>query len=84
MTEDEALNEPGELYRHKKGGIYRLDTITTLRYPHAEWKGDRPYKRGELLARYEHLWPHGHAMYQRPYAEFSQPERFAKIVRLQG
>jgi len=84
MTEADALNEPGELYRHKKGGIYRLRRVTSLRDSKLPWKGDQPYRKSQQLVTYEHLWPHMPSMFQRPYAEFMQPDRFAKIVRLQG
>lgn len=84
FTEQEALNQSGELYRHKKGGIYKLVEVTTLRDSGTEWKGEKDHKKGETLATYRHLWPHDHAYYQRPHAEFIQPDRFAKIVRLQG
>lgn len=84
MTESEALNQYGELFRHKKNGIYRLEEITTIRRSDYEWKGDRPYVRGQSLASYEHLWPHDRAMYQRPYDEFAELDRFNPIRRLQG
>lgn len=84
FTEQEALNQPGELYRHKKGGIYRLDYITTLRQQGSTWKGEKVHKPGELLVTYQHLWPHEQGMFQRPHREFAQPDRFARIVHLQG
>lgn len=84
FTEQEALNQPGELYRHKKGGIYRIHTITTLRDQTAEWKGESDHKKGELTVVYDHLWPHDHAFYQRPHREFTDTSRFKKIVRMQG
>lgn len=84
LTEQEALNQPGELYRHKKGGIYRVDAITTLRNQRAEWKGEEPHKPGALLVTYKHLWPHEQGMFQRPHREFAQPDRFARIVNLKG
>lgn len=84
FTEQEALNQPGELYRQKKGGIYRIHTITTLRDQSAEWKGEEPHKKGELTVVYDHLWPHDQATYQRPHREFTDPTRFLKIVRVHG
>lgn len=84
LTEKEALNQHGELFRHKKGGIYRLDEITSIRRSDYEWKGERPFVRGQTLASYEHLWPHERGMFQRPYDEFEETDRFAPIVRLHG
>lgn len=82
LTEAEALAHNGDLYRHKKGGIYRLLQITTIPNYGITWKGDEPYKQGDLLAIYEHLWPYANQEFRRPYAEFSQPERFAKIIQI--
>lgn len=82
FTEAEALAQNGDLYRHKKGGIYRLLQITTVPNYGITWKGDKAYSPGELLAVYEHLWPHENGEFRRPYSEFSQPERFAKIIRI--
>lgn len=84
FTEQEALNQPGELYRHKNGGIYRLDYVTTLRQQRSAWKGNQPHKKGELLVTYQHLWPYEQGMFQRPHREFAQPDRFARIVNLKG
>lgn len=84
LSEAEALQQPGMLYRHKNGGIYRLLEITSIRNSNLKWKGNRDMRRGEMLMTYEHLWPHKQEKYQRPSEEFSQPDRFAYIVRLKG
>lgn len=84
LSEAEALQQSGQLFRHKRNGIYRLLEITSMRRRDIIWAGNEDYKKSDMLATYEHLWPHPHQEYQRPYAEFSQPERFARIVRLQG
>ena len=81
-SEAEALNQPGELFRHKKGGIYRLLEITSLRNSDFKWKGNRPHiQRGQTLATYEHLWPHQVETYQRPYDEFAEEDRYRRIIR---
>jgi hypothetical protein len=81
-AEAEALNQPGELFRHKHGGIYRLLAITSIRNSDLKWKGDRPHvQRGQQLATYEHLWPHPREQYQRPYDEFAEEDRFRRIIR---
>lgn len=54
-TESEALAAPGELYRHHKGGIYRLVQQGVV---HSE--------TGEIGVVYEHLWPHAHRFWYRP------------------
>jgi len=84
LTEKEALNEPGDLYRHKKGGIYRREAFTTVRDPKLPWKGQLKYSPGELLVTYEHLWPHDRAFYQRPHREMADQDRFVKIIHLRG
>ena len=58
MTEDEALNLPGQVYRHYKGGIYRV----LFEALHTETE--------EVLVIYEHLWPHEHRHFARPAAMF--------------
>lgn len=55
----EAITNKTNVYLHYKGGYYRLlqDNVT-----HTETN-----ERGVL---YEHLWPHEHAFYFRPYDLF--------------
>lgn len=94
MTEAEALATPGDVRRHKKGGIYRVLEVTTIRDSRYIWAGNEPYDRREwpsdshavamLLTTYEHLWPHEPAMYQRPFAEFEEAGRFERVVHLHG
>jgi hypothetical protein len=58
-TEAEALHAPGEIYRHFKGGIYRIV--------------QRGVKDSETLEPgivYEHLWPRAHAFWYRPESSF--------------
>lgn len=59
LTEEEALKEVGEIYRHYKGGIYRL---VLQNVKHTE--------TGEIGVLYEHLWPHQHGYYFRPESLF--------------
>lgn len=73
-TRDAALNAPGRVYLHFKGGVYRLLTYIRADEPLPDverltetWEGGRP---SEDLVIYEHLWPHGHQHYVRPAAEF--------------
>ena len=54
MTEDEALNSGGSLYRHYKGGIYRLMVDAT----HSETQ--------EEMIVYKHVWPHEPRFWVRP------------------
>lgn len=54
-SEAEALAAEGEVYRHYKGGIYRLVARAVV---HSE--------TGEIGVVYEHLWPHAHAYWFRP------------------
>lgn len=58
-TEKEALAAPGPIYRHYKGGIYRLVQ-----------RGVRHSETGEVGVLYEHLWPHDHGFWFRPEALF--------------
>ena len=53
-SEQEALVAPGEIYRHYKGGIYRLIGRNAK---HSE--------TGEVGVIYEHLWPHEHGYWFR-------------------
>jgi hypothetical protein len=55
MTESEALAMPGELYRHYKGGIYRVIA-----------RGARHSETQETGTVYEHLWPHEPGIWFRP------------------
>ncbi len=54
-TEAEALAAPGEVYRHYKGGIYRL-----------LFKGVLHTENKELGVVYEHLHPNPPGVYFRP------------------
>lgn len=74
----DAINAPGLVYAHWKGGIYRL--LTLVKAPAAlpdtlplkeTWEGPRP--AGDLVV-YEHLWPHAHQYYVRSAAEFFDHE----------
>lgn len=58
-TEAQALAAEGEIYRHFKGGIYRLVQ-----------RGVRHSETGEIGVVYEHLWPHDHGFWFRPEASF--------------
>lgn len=60
-TEAEALAAPGEIYRHFKGGIYRVVMRGVLQSESLE--------PGVV---YEHLWPHAHEFWYR-----SEPGFFA-------
>lgn len=73
QTEAEALAAPGEIYRHYKGGVYRLVE-----------RDVRHSETGEIGVLYEHLWPHDHGFWFRPQELFfgSLPDgspRFHKI-----
>ena len=54
-TEAEALAADGEIYKHYKGGVYRL-----LK------RGVRHSETLEIGVLYEHLWPHEHGFWFRP------------------
>ena len=54
-TEEEALSAEGEIYKHYKGGVYRL-----LK------RGVRHSETLEVGVLYEHLWPHDHGFWFRP------------------
>jgi hypothetical protein len=54
-TKEEACAAPGEIYRHYKGGVYRLVQRGVI---HSE-----TLEKGVL---YEHLWPHEHGFWYRP------------------
>lgn len=58
MTEEEALQTKGIIYRHYKGGIYRFITI------------GKETGVGADVVIYEHLWPHERGVWVRPYQEF--------------
>lgn len=58
-TEAEALAAEGEIYKHYKGGVYRL-----IR------RGVRNSETLELGVDYEHLWPHDHGFWWRPESIF--------------
>ena len=58
-SEKEALDASGEIYRHYKGGIYRLIARSAK---HSE--------TGEIGVVYEHLWPHDHGFWFRPQEMF--------------
>lgn len=49
-TREEALNAPGEVYEHYKGGIYRI-------HMRGVRDSEQHEERGVV---YEHLWPHDH------------------------
>jgi hypothetical protein len=92
VTEAEALATPGDVRRHKKGGIYRVLEVTTIRDSRYIWAGNEEYDKPrhgrsvkpELLTTYEHLWPYEPAIYQRPFLEFEEAGRFEKVVHLHG
>lgn len=54
-TENDALNASGKIYRHYKGGIYRILYENVI---HTETK--------EPMVVYEHLWPYEYKVYVRP------------------
>lgn len=58
-TEAEALAAPGDVYRHYKGGIYRV--------LHSNVRHSEDLSTGVV---YEHLWPHAHGVWYRPAALF--------------
>lgn len=58
-TEAEALAADGEIYKHFKGGVYRL-----IRH------GVKHSETGEIGVLYEHLWPHDHGFWFRPESLF--------------
>jgi len=58
-TEQEALSAEGEIYKHYKGGIYRLVKRGIL---HCE--------NLERHVLYEHLWPHAHQFWFRSETDF--------------
>ena len=77
-TEADALQAPGEVYRHYKGGIYRI----VLR-------GVTHTESGEVGVVYEHLWPHAHQYWFRPENIFFSPQangepRFVRIQQTEG
>lgn len=89
-TRDAALNAPGRVYLHFKGGVYRLLTYVRAAEPLPDverltetWEGGRP---AEDLVIYEHLWPHGHQHYVRPAAEFfdHEADRRAALGPVEG
>lgn len=53
-TRPEALQAPGTIYEHYKGGIYRLIDMD----------------EEEGIVTYEHLWPHSHEIYKRDVDDF--------------
>ena len=59
MTEEEALNTEGLIYRHFKGGIYK--------YVGEAKSSDDPNKR---VVVYQHLWPHAFQLWIRNSNEF--------------
>jgi len=56
--EAEALSMPGLIYRHYKGGIYRL-VLSKVKNTDT----------GQLGIVWEHLWPHKHGYVWRPESE---------------
>lgn len=54
-TEAEALAAEGDIYKHYKGGVYRL--------VRRDVKNSETLEVGVL---YEHLWPHDHGIWWRP------------------
>ena len=54
-TEAEALKAEGEIFKHYKGGVYRLIQ-----------RGVRHSETLETGVVYEHLWPHAHGFWFRP------------------
>lgn len=61
------LCDLGEVFRHKKGGIYR--TLTT---------GKETEGGGDVVI-YEHLAPHERGVWVRDLAEFNEPGRFERV-----
>lgn len=58
-TEAAALQAPGKIVRHYKGGIYRIISENA--------KHSETMEEGVM---YEHLWPHQHGFWFRPAALF--------------
>lgn len=58
-----------EVYRHKKGGVYRK-----------LMEGDMAQPEPRPVVIYEHLWPHERAVWIRDKAEFEEPGRFERIT----
>ena len=73
--EQEELAAPGEIYRHYKGGIYRLVAHNVT---HSE--------TGEKGVVYEHLWPHEHSFFYRPQDMFfgTLPDGRKRFERING
>ena len=73
-TEEEALAAPGEIYRHYKGGVYRLVS-----------RGVKHSETLEVGVVYEHLWPHEHEFWYRPeemfFGKLSNGEPRFKLVK---
>ncbi len=72
-TEAEALAAEGEVYKHYKGGVYRLVK-----------KGILDCESIEPGVLYEHLWPHRHDFWYRSEKDFfstleSGEPRFKKV-----
>ena len=61
-TREAALAAPGEVYAHRKGGVYRV-------VGRFMWANSGPQDEKEALL-YEHLFPNAHALYGRTGDEF--------------
>ncbi len=78
MTEAEALKAPGLVYRHYKGGIYRLIL-----------KGVKNTDTGKLGIVWEHLWPHANSYFWRPESELEDEpvpgvKRFELVSKIEA
>ncbi len=65
-TREDALNAPGEIYNHFKGGVYR-------KRGEFVWQdGEFAPKQGDVIVAYEHIFPHEHSFYARHKNDFEQ------------
>jgi len=74
-TEEEALAVEGDIYKHYKGGVYRLVR-----------RGVKHSETMEIGVLYEHLWPHAHEFWYRSENDFfstldSGEPRFKRIIQ---
>jgi len=58
-SREEALNQPGEIYTHYKGGVYRL-----------LYRDVKHTETNEIGVVYEHLYPHENRIFFRPQEMF--------------
>ena len=64
-NEAEALNAPGDIYKHYKGGVYRRHFTVTA-------ATDTPIQNGDELVLYEHIHPNEHGFFVRLPSEWNE------------